>query len=49
MNLNWRETGYSPDLMGAWLCDAGDRELVVLQRSSVLQCGALDRGTVEWH
>lgn len=31
--LNWHETGHSPELMGAWLCDAGDRELVVLQRS----------------
>ena len=35
MSLDWHETGYSPDLMGAWLCNAGDRELVIVQRSPV--------------
>ncbi len=39
--LNWHETGHSPELMGAWLCDAGDRELVVLQRSPVCYSAAV--------
>ncbi len=26
--LNWHETGRGPDLVGAWLCDAGDHEAV---------------------
>ena len=41
MNLDWHETGYSPDLVGAWLCDAGDRELGVLQRSPVCYSAAV--------
>ncbi len=39
--LNWHKTGYNPDLVGAWLCDAGNRELVVLQRTAVCYSAAV--------
>ena len=39
--LNWYETGYSPDLIGAWLCDARGHELVILQRTAVCYSAAV--------
>ena len=40
--LNWYKTGYGPELMGAWVCDASDhRELVVLQRTAVCYSAAV--------
>ena len=35
MIMTWHKTGYAPDLLCAWLCDAGEHELVVLQHTAV--------------
>jgi len=39
--LNWVETGHAPELLAAWVCCAGDRELVILQRSAVIYSAAV--------
>ena len=45
MSLDWHETRHSLEWMGAWLCDARDRELVVLQRSPVCYSAAVRDAT----